>query len=84
MKRAKLQAPVADLYRAIERLEESYQGRKFTLDGHAMGSIGEVVAQEVFGFELLPMNARAHDAKCEVRGHVQVIDHWRPQDWRHQ
>jgi hypothetical protein len=30
------------------------------------------------------MNARAHDAKCEVRGHVQVIDHWRPQDWRHQ
>ena len=35
-------------------------------------SIGEVVAQEMFGFELLPMSARAHDAHCKTRGAVQV------------
>jgi hypothetical protein len=42
------------------------------VDGQVLGSIGEVVAQETFGFELLPMSARAHDAHCKTRGAVQV------------
>lgn len=71
MERIPLPAPVADLYRAIEKLQATY-GRKFTLDGHVLGSIGEVVAQEAFGFELLPMSARVHDAHCTRRGAVQV------------
>lgn len=71
MQRVALPAPVAELYRAIEKLQTIY-GRKFTLDGHVLGSIGEVVAQETFGFELLPMSARAHDAQCKTRGAVQV------------
>lgn len=71
MQRVALPAPVAELYRAIEKLQKTY-GRKFTLDGHVLGSIGEVVAQETFGFELMPMSARAHDAHCKVRGAVQV------------
>jgi Family of unknown function (DUF6998) len=57
MKRVPLPAPVADLYRAIEKLQMTYPGRKSTLDGHAFGSVGEVVAQETFGFRLLPMSA---------------------------
>jgi hypothetical protein len=36
--RIALPAPVADLYRAIWKLQTTY-GRKFTLDGHALGSI---------------------------------------------
>jgi hypothetical protein len=71
MQKIALPAPVAELYRAIEKLQKAY-GRKFTLDGHVLGSIGEVVAQETFGFELLPMSARAHDAHCKIRGAVQV------------
>jgi hypothetical protein len=38
MQRIALPTPVADLYRAIERLQATY-GRKFTLDGHVLGSI---------------------------------------------
>ena len=32
------------LYEASEGLEGIFVGRKFTLDGHLVGSIGEVVA----------------------------------------
>lgn len=71
MQKLVLPAPVAELYRAIEKLQNAY-GRKFTLDGHVLGSIGEVVAQEAFGFELLPMSAHAHDARCKLRRAVQV------------
>jgi hypothetical protein len=67
MKRVKLPEPVADLYRAVEKLEKTY-GRKFPLNGHMLGAIGAIVAQEVFGFELLP----ARDARCKVRGNVLV------------
>jgi hypothetical protein len=72
MTRVKPPAPVADLYRAIEKLKKTY-GRKFTLDGHALDSTGEVVAQEVFGFKLLPMSALAHDSVCKIRGEFAVI-----------
>ena len=40
-----------------------YQGRKFSLDGKLVGDIGEVLAAEKYGLELLPENAFKHDAK---------------------
>jgi hypothetical protein len=68
----KLPAAIAAIYRAVGELEAAYPGRKFTPDGHLLGSIGEVVAKEAFGMDLLPMSARSHDAKCKKRGDVQV------------
>jgi hypothetical protein len=44
--RIKLPAPVAAIYRAVEELEAAYPLRKFTPDGHLVGSIGEVIAAE--------------------------------------
>jgi hypothetical protein len=38
----KLPSAVAAIYRAVEELEKAYHGRKFTPDGHLVGSIGEV------------------------------------------
>ncbi len=38
----KLPKQVADIYRAVRELEANYPGRKFTPDGHLVGSIGEV------------------------------------------
>ena len=46
-RRIKLPKPVAAIYRAVEELEALYPGRKFTPDGHLVGSIGEVVAAQV-------------------------------------
>jgi hypothetical protein len=61
--RIKLPSPVADIYRAVEALEQRYPGRKFTPDGHLVGSIGEVIAAEHFGLTLLPPSHPSHDAK---------------------
>jgi hypothetical protein len=46
--RIKLPAPVAAIYKAVEELEAAYPSRKFTPDGHLVGSIGEVIAGKVF------------------------------------
>lgn len=45
-RRVKLPPPVAAIYLAVAELEGLYPGRKFTPDGHLVGSIGEVVAAE--------------------------------------
>ena len=53
-KRVPLPAQVAKIYEAVEELERSYPGRKFTPDGHLVGSIGEVIAAEALGLTLYP------------------------------
>lgn len=60
--RIKLPAAVADIYRAVEALSAAYPGRKFTPDGHLVGSIGEVVAAEALGLRLYPGSYPGHDA----------------------
>jgi hypothetical protein len=57
----KLPAPVADIYRAVSELERLYPGRKFTPDGHLVGSIGEVIAAEHFKLTLSDASNPAHD-----------------------
>jgi hypothetical protein len=59
--RVKLPKPVAAIYKAVEELERQYRGRKFTPDGHLVGSIGEVVAAEALGLTLYPGSHPAHD-----------------------
>jgi hypothetical protein len=63
---------IASIYAAVARLEERYPGRKFTPDGHLVGSIGEVIAAEQFGLELLPNSTPAHDARDQAGRLVQV------------
>ncbi len=41
------------LYRIVDRLEALFPGRKFTPDGHLVGSIGEALAAHMFGLDLL-------------------------------
>ena len=66
-KRVKLPEPVAEIYRAVAELEARYHPRKFTPDGHLVGSIGEVVAAEALGLTLYPMSRAGHDA-CDADG----------------
>jgi hypothetical protein len=69
--RVKLPKPVAAIYRAVEELTAAYPGRKFTPDGHLVGSIGEVVAAEALGLTLHPSSHPGHDA-YDANGHVQI------------
>ena len=70
--RLPLPPPVAKLYAAVAELEKTYAGRKFTLDGHLLGSVGEVLAETALKMRLLKMSAPVHDAVCEDRGDVQI------------
>jgi hypothetical protein len=69
--RINLPKPVADIYRAVADLEKLYPGRKFTPDGHLVGSIGEVIAAEHFGLTLYSMSKTGHDA-FDATGDVQI------------
>lgn len=60
------------LYVLVDELERLHEGRRFTLDGHMVGSIGEVWAKWLYGVELLPTSTPCHDAKTADGLLVQV------------
>jgi hypothetical protein len=61
---AKMRDLIRQLYSVVAALEEEFEGRKFTPDGHLVGSIGEVVAAYAFGLRLLPTSSAIHDAEA--------------------
>lgn len=70
-RRIPLPPAVARIYEAVAELEARYPGRKFTPDGHLVGSIGEVVAAEALGLTLHPASHPGHDA-FDADGDVQI------------
>jgi hypothetical protein len=63
---------IRQLYSVVAALEEEFEGRKFTPDGHLVGSIGEVVAAYAFGLTLLPASSEGHDAVAQDGTKVQI------------
>lgn len=63
---------IKELYKITNELERSYPGRKFTIDGHLVGSIGEVIVAEHYGLELLPSSTETHDAVSADGKYVQI------------
>ena len=61
-----------DLYTASDGLEQMFPGRKFTLDGHLVGSIGEVVAAYIFDLDLNPASTLGHDARSQDGRNVEI------------
>lgn len=63
---------VRQLCRLVADLEEEFEGRRFTLDGHLVGSIGEVLAADRYELELLRTGAATHDARAVDGTLVQI------------
>lgn len=63
---------VEQLNDIVRRLEQLFPGRRFTLDGHLVGSVGEVVAASMFDLDLLPASNQGHDARARDGRLVQV------------
>lgn len=63
---------IGRLYELVAQLEALFPGRRFTPDGHLVGSIGEVVAAHRYGLELLPHSARGHDARTASGALVEI------------
>ena len=55
---------ISEILAITQKLRENpkHQGREFTLDGKLVGDIGEVLAAEKYGLQLLPANNHIHDA----------------------
>jgi hypothetical protein len=60
------------MYSASDRLEVLFPGRKFTLDGHLVGSIGEVIAAYMFDLNLLRGSNKGHDAKAKDGRNIEI------------
>lgn len=63
---------IKELYSIVSKLESEYNGRKFTLDGHLVGSIGEVLVSHYYDVELLPPSTEKHDAITKDGKLVQI------------
>jgi hypothetical protein len=61
-----------DLCAASERLEALFPGRKFTLDGHLVGSIGEAVVAYMFDLNLARSSSQGHDAYAPDGRQVEI------------
>ena len=55
----------------VSELEAEFPGRHFTLDGHLVGSIGEVMAAYYYGIELYKASTEVHDG-CIGEREVQI------------
>ena len=60
------------LLEIVKELENIVPGRKFTLDGHLIGSIGEIVAAYHYGIILYTPSEKAHDGLLPDGREVQV------------
>lgn len=62
------------LFEIIQQLESKYgsYGRKFTIDGHLIGSIGEILVAEAFDLELLNNSTPNVDAITKDNREVQI------------
>lgn len=61
MERVKEQ--VQKMIQIVKELENDFPGRHFTLDGHLVGSIGEVMAAYYYGIELYTASKEIHDGE---------------------
>lgn len=63
---------IREMFRISSELEQAFPGRRFTLDGHLVGSIGEILAAYHYGLELLPSSSERHDAVASDGHMVQI------------
>jgi len=64
---ASVQDKLKQLFQIVEQLETEYAdyNRKFTIDGHLIGSIGEVLVAEAFDLELEKNSTPVIDARTK-------------------
>ena len=60
------------IYSITHELERLFPGRRFTPDGHLVGSIGEVLAANDYSLKLLKASTRLHDARAGDGRLVQI------------
>jgi uncharacterized protein DUF6998 len=60
------------LHAIVEELEVMHPGRKFPLDGHLVGSIGEAAAEVIFELSLVATSSAGYDAVAQDGRKVEI------------
>lgn len=68
----KLDSLICDLYAIKNTLEKQFPDRLFSLDGHLVGSIGEVLVSEAYGITLYKNSSPVHDGRFHDGREVQI------------
>lgn len=63
---------VERLYEIVHELEQQFPGRRFTPDGHMVGSLGEVLAEYRYKLKLFRASTERHDAETQDGRRVQI------------
>ena len=63
---------IRELYQTVESLRELFPDRPFTLDGHLVGSLGEVIAAYEYKLTLLTPSTEGHDAETADGKQVEI------------
>ena len=63
---------VDQLHAIVTELEDMHPGRRFPLDGHLVGSIGEAAAEAMFRLRLQPASTAGHDAVADDGRAVEI------------
>lgn len=63
---------IRDLYAIKNSLEQQFPERRFSLDGHLVGSIGEVLVSEAYGIDLYQNSTPVHDGITSDGRKVQI------------
>ena len=63
---------IEKIYSAVETLEQIFPTRKFTPDGHLVGSLGEVLAAYIFELTLETASNLGFDARSSCGKQVEV------------
>lgn len=63
---------VDQLHAIVTELEAMHPGRRFPLDGHLVGSIGEAAAEAMFAIRLRPASTAGHDALADDGRAVEI------------
>ena len=58
---------IQKMIKIVGELEAEFPGRHFTLDGHLVGSIGEVLAAYYYGIDLYEASTQRHDGSIDGR-----------------
>lgn len=69
---ARTAALVGQLLAVVQELEEMHPGRRFPLDGHLVGSIGEAAAEAMFAITLVTASTAGYDAVADDGRKVEI------------
>ncbi len=72
-KMERVREQIQKMIEIVAELEKDFPGRHFTLDGHLVGSIGEVMAAYYYGVELYAASAEVHDGEvCGKKVQIKI------------